>query len=130
MVPINLVINPRHSILTIWSHWCPYVHYIFQLHRWFPSESGAEVGLFFGEADSYRYLSFCWFSFCFGKSKPDYFRSCNSLLPYFCNPCDLLVFYKIQSWISTISEENFHTSNLGNPTLSNVAIYSQPFRYL
>ena len=50
------------------------------------------MGLFFGEVDSYRYLSFCWFSFCFGKSKPDYFRSCNSLLPYFCNPRHLLVF--------------------------------------
>ena len=27
--------------------------------------------------------------------KPDHFRSCNDVLPYFCNPCDLLVFYTI-----------------------------------
>ena len=33
--------------------------------------------------------------FFFGKSKPDHFRSCHSLLPCFCNPCDLLVIYKI-----------------------------------
>ena len=69
------------------------------------------------------YLSFCWLSFCFGKSKPDYFRSCNILLLYFCNPCDLLVLTRFGPDFHHLWE-NPSSSNLGNSTLKRCHIFT------